>query len=84
MKISFYEYCIESGREYLLAEWDPVKNGSRTPQNTAKNSRCHIWWKCSNGHKWQTQAASRLFGTGCPECYRIKRAETKKKLKQGE
>lgn len=77
MKISFYDYCIECGREYLLDEWHPLKNGTNTPQNTAKTSRKIIWWRCSKGHEWQTQAASRLFGTACPECYRNKQ-ETKK------
>lgn len=77
MKISFYEYSIESGREYLLDEWNPLKNGTNTPKNTAKTSRKKIWWKCSCGHEWQTQAISRLSGTKCPECYRIKQEQKK-------
>lgn len=77
MKISFYEYCIESGREYLIEEWDPLKNGANTPQNTAKTSRKEIWWKCQCGHEWQTQAISRLSATRCPECYKQKQQQKK-------
>lgn len=80
MKISFFQYCKESGSEYLLEQWDAGKNGQDTPHNTAKTSRKIIRWKCDKGHEWQTQAVSRLSGTGCPECYRI-RQEKKRKLK---
>lgn len=84
MKISFYEYCKEFGKEYLLHEWDPVKNGKNTPLNTAKNSRKIIFWRCEKGHVWQTQAVSRLSGTGCPECYRLCQEEKRKlKIKRG-
>lgn len=79
MKISFYAYCIESGREYLLEEWDPLKNGANTPQNTAKTSHKIIYWKCPSGHERQTQAISRLLGTRCPECYKIKQEQKKNK-----
>jgi len=75
LKISFSDYCKESSREYLINEWHPAKNGTNTPQNTAKTSRKIIWWKCDHGHEWQTQAASRLYGTGCPYCYRIKQEQ---------
>lgn len=78
MKISFYDYCIECGREYLLKEWHPQKNGVLTPQNTAKTSRKVIWWQCENGHDWKTQVVSRIYGTRCPECYRLKQEERKK------
>lgn len=78
MKISFYEFCIESGREYLLKEWHSSKNKTLTPYNTAKTSRKIVWWKCGRGHEWQTQAASRLSGTGCPKCYSLKLKEKRK------
>ena len=83
MKISFFDYCIESGRDYLLEQWHPDKNGMNTPKNTAKTSRKMIFWKCTFGHEWQTQAVSRIYGTGCPECYRIKQEEKQKIRAQG-
>lgn len=84
MLISFYDYCKESGREYLLKEWHKTNNGENTPHNTAKTSRNIIFWKCEKGHEWQTQAVSRINGTGCPECYRIKQEEKRKERIQNQ
>lgn len=81
MKVSLYQYCVEFGKEYLLSEWHPLKNAPSTPQNTAKTSRKRVWWVCECGHQWQTQVASRLGGTLCPFCYRLK-LEEKRKYKE--
>lgn len=76
MKISFYEHCVATGREWLLQQWDQEKNRELTPHNTGKTSSLHIWWKCEQcGHSWQTMAVSRSKGTGCPACYRRKMEE---------
>lgn len=80
MKISIYDYCRETGREYLLSQWHPTKNGVLTPQTVAKTSRQIIWWRCEKGHEWCTQAVSRINGTGCPECYKLK-LEEKRQMK---
>lgn len=53
----------------LAAEWHPTKNGNLTPQKiTAGSSGKKIWWKCSEGHEWQTTVSSRTSGVGCPYC----------------
>ena len=53
----------------LAAQWDPIRNGDRTPENTLPNSHRNIWWLCSQGHSWASTAASRHFkGCGCPYC----------------
>ncbi|SBW11900.1 hypothetical protein KL86CLO1_13429 [uncultured Eubacteriales bacterium] len=76
MKISFYQHCVSTGREWLLEQWDTVKNGENTPHNVAKTSSRLIWWKCEVcGHSWQTMAVSRSKGTGCPECNRRRLAQ---------
>ncbi|MBQ04335.1 hypothetical protein CL673_06465 [Candidatus Bathyarchaeota archaeon] len=28
-----------------------------------------IWWRCSRGHEWEAAVASRIRGTGCPDCF---------------
>jgi hypothetical protein len=40
--------------------WDPSKVG--------KGSNSRRWWKCEEGHRWQTTPNSRTGGTGCPTC----------------
>ena len=66
---TFQQYCEENPRvAYLLTQWHPTKNGELTPDNVSQSSRTPIWWLCKKGHEWQTQAISRLGGTGCTVC----------------
>ena len=53
----------------LIKEWHPTKNGKITPNNVYANSNHKYWWKCSNGHEWQTTALKRVSAhRGCPYC----------------
>lgn len=53
----------------LAAEWDSVRNGALTPQNTAVNSNRVVWWRCSRGHSYLAVVAGRTQrGRGCPYC----------------
>ena len=36
------------------------------------NSGKKVWWKCSNGHEWQTTISHRTIGSGCPYCSGLK------------
>ena len=73
---------IESLREYsekenslstlnptLAKEWNYEKNGKLTPENFTANSGRKVWWKCKNGHEWQSTISHRNNrGDGCPYC----------------
>ena len=52
----------------LSAQWDHAKNGSLMPENTGFCSSRIVWWKCANGHKWQSTVRNRTYGNGCPYC----------------
>ena len=52
----------------LLSQWHPTKNGAKKPQEYSPGSSARIWWKCSEGHVWQSVIASRAKGIGCPTC----------------
>jgi len=52
----------------LAAEWHPTKNED-TPFDIRPASGKKRWWKCSNGHEWEAQIASRNAGRGCSECH---------------
>lgn len=52
----------------LAAQWDPVKNGSLTPDQVTARSSKKVWWLCAYGHSWQTAPLKRLRGDGCPFC----------------
>ena len=69
MRKTLREYCLEYGREDLLTEWHPEKNGAFSVDEISYGSQKRIWWKCAFGHEWE----SPLFGRtcqqhGCPYC----------------
>ena len=51
----------------LLKEWDYNRN-SKLPQCYKSYSRAKVWWKCKQGHEWQTTISNRTAGNGCPYC----------------
>lgn len=52
----------------LASEWNYEKNIQLTPQMVSFGSNKKVWWKCKNGHEWQSMILSRSKGTGCPYC----------------
>ena len=69
MNLKLKDYCIKEGKEYLLKEWDYEKNLPFTPDTVSASSSVPVWWKCKNGHSWQTQLRSRSKTlTRCPKC----------------
>lgn len=45
----------------IAAEWHPTKNGSLTTQNIHCRSKQSVFWKCDNGHEWQTSVRNRTI-----------------------
>ena len=69
MSESLKEYCIRYDRPELLIQWHPDKNGSLTPDEITSGSQRKIWWRCDQGHEWQSMPYERAKrGTGCPYC----------------
>ena len=73
--------AIENLREYsekensllfsnpeIAKEWNYEKNGNLRPEHFESNSHKKVWWKCRQGHEWQTAIANRTKGNGCPYC----------------
>lgn len=53
----------------VASEWHPSKNGHKVPHNYLPSSNKKAWWRCSSGHSYEAQIASRtLSRTGCPYC----------------
>lgn len=72
-------YCagkaVESGGNDLASvypelakQWDAVKNAPLTPADVTPHTHRKVWWKCAQGHEWQTSVHSRAQGIGCPVC----------------
>jgi hypothetical protein len=59
--------CLETTHPHLLKEWDYVKNIIE-PSMVLSGSRKKVWWKCNNGHEWETSIVHRKNGRTCPYC----------------
>ncbi len=59
----------------LANEWNYEKNNGLTPEDVMPNSGKKVWWKCDQGHEWQTKIANRNNGNGCPECYKKQKGQ---------
>ena len=75
-RTEIYGMFVNNKKERSLAElspavasqWHPTKNGAVTPEYVAANSQKRFWWRCENGHEWESTVANRYRGSGCPVC----------------
>ena len=71
MKASLYDHCVAVGKEDVLAQWHPTRNGELTPKDVSSGSEVKAWWRCPQGHEWQSPVYTRTGPTrndGCPVC----------------
>lgn len=59
----------------LISQWDNKRNAPMTTHNISHKSHKLFWWKCAEGHSWQSTPQRRSRGDGCPECYKQNRGE---------
>ena len=53
----------------IAAQWHPTRNGDLTPEKVSKSNGRKVWWRCEQGHEWETMVGSRTSGgPGCPVC----------------
>ena len=50
-----------------MQEWIEEKN-ILSPYEISVGTRKKVWWKCSEGHEWETSIVHRTKGSGCPVC----------------
>ena len=62
------ENDLQTVNPNLAQEWNYEKNGELTPGDVLPRSDKRVWWKCAEGHEWQTQIKVRTKGNGCPYC----------------
>ena len=75
MSNSLFNWCMENGKEYLLEEWDYIKNGALTPKNVSYGTDRKVWWIIhyfdKNTNKtfdlsWKASISHRKEGRNCP------------------
>lgn len=65
----------------IAKEWDYEKNGDILPSQIRPFSNKKYCWICPNcGKSYDTYPGSRVKGTGCPDCARIKIGKKNSKL----
>ncbi len=65
-------------------EWNYEKNGNLKPSDVNSNSKLRVWWKCSEGHEWETSILHRTHReSGCPFCISLKRSRAVKNIDTG-
>ena len=58
----------------IAREWNYEKNGDLLPSMVACGASVRVWWKCIDGHEWQTSISNRTSqNTGCPICLKLSR-----------
>lgn len=58
-------YCFPE----VAKEWDYEKNKGITPERINSTTDRRFWWKCKNGHSWQSSVVNRTSAhCGCPYC----------------
>ena len=69
--MTLQEWCDNNNKQDLLNEWDYDKNGKITPNTFSYGSNKKVWWKCKNGHTWNTRISVRTKQKSiCPICNR--------------
>lgn len=51
----------------IASEWSE-KNYPLLPTMVTAYSNQKVWWKCSEGHEWNTLISTRSYGSKCPYC----------------
>jgi len=62
------ENDLQTVNPELAKEWNYEKNNGLTPMDVLPSSDKKVWWRCAQGHEWQTQIKVRTKGNGCPYC----------------
>ncbi|BCI83163.1 hypothetical protein MTY66_47880 [Mycolicibacterium sp. TY66] len=72
---------------HVAAEWHPTLNGDLTPAQVRVGSGKMAWWKCARcQHEWKTTICRRTTqgGTGCRECWLVRKAILRSTPKPGQ
>ena len=59
----------------LVKEWNYERNAPLKPEMFTPGSHHKVWWKCDQGHEWEARIAHRADGSGCPDCWHLRRKQ---------
>ena len=53
----------------IAKQWHPTKNGDLGPESVALNYNKKVWWRCSNGHEWESTPNNKVSKAGAKCLY---------------
>jgi hypothetical protein len=60
---------LETLHPEISSEWHPTRNLPLLASGVSRGSEKKVWWRCVEGHEWETSPNHRTSGkTGCPFC----------------
>jgi hypothetical protein len=69
----------------VAAEWHPTLNAPLTPADVVPGRGKKVSWQCSKcRHEWETVVNSRARGSGCRECWLVRKAILRATPKPGQ
>ena len=71
--------CLADKFPEIAEEWDYERNGDLKPSDVSAFSKKEAWWLCQKGHSYKSRVYNRVYGHGCPICFRERLSESKKK-----
>jgi len=52
----------------VAALWHAERNGDLDPHDVVAGAKRRVWWRCEQGHEWQSTVVVRSRFPQCPEC----------------
>lgn len=62
---------LASQAPFLVSQWD-VERNLKGPEEFLVSSTRKAWWRCNEGHSWETIISLRVKGAGCPICANVR------------
>jgi hypothetical protein len=59
-----------SDNNFLIKEWDYIRNKGISPSDIPLNYENKVWWLCNRGHSYESTPKKRMQGRGCSRCNR--------------
>ena len=68
IELSDKENSLMTKYPEIASEWNYEKNKKLLPSMVSSNSNIRVWWKCKNGHEWESNINNRIRVPICPYC----------------
>lgn len=64
----FYRKSLKEAHPEIAKEWHPTRNGSLLPSDVSAGSAQRVWWRCTQGHEWESRVCDAVYHRECPRC----------------